>query len=202
MIVTVQSSKKLANGMYNITFSNNDSLKLYEDTVLKYKLLVGKSIDTFDIEDIIKFNNTFVCYNKAISYCMKYEKSELLVRKYLVKNKFIKKDINFAINKLYEMNLINDVSFGTNYANSLVQKGYGKFYIEEKLKYLGIKSNNISEILDNILDTDLVMYGKKIMQKQLKNYKDLDPLKQNLMIKNYLLRRGYNIFIINELVKE
>ena len=63
----VKLSKK-SNNLYKIEFSDNTSLNFYDDTIIKYNLLINKKLDAKTFKEIIAYNDEVSAYYKAINY--------------------------------------------------------------------------------------------------------------------------------------
>ena len=57
----IDKYKKLRNGKYELIMENGEGIQLYEDTILKYNLLLTKSID-INNKDLIKFDKKCEIY--------------------------------------------------------------------------------------------------------------------------------------------
>ena len=61
----IDKYKKLRNGKYELIMENGEGIQLYEDTILKYNLLLTKSID-INNKDLIKFDKKCEIYYTAL----------------------------------------------------------------------------------------------------------------------------------------
>ena len=99
--------KKIKN-KYKVYFDNDSSLDLYEDTILKFNLLLKKEIDDNTLNSMIIFNNKEDIYFNALKYINIKIRSKDEIYKYLSKKNYDKDDINEIINRLEKENIIND----------------------------------------------------------------------------------------------
>ena len=84
--------KKLKSGKYLIQFENG-TLEIYEETILKYGLLLKKNITIEEYEFLIQENRFWDCYYTAIQYIKIRSRSTYEVRSKLVKDNYLINDI-------------------------------------------------------------------------------------------------------------
>ena len=61
----IDKYKKLKNSKYELIMENGEGIQLYEDTILKYNLLLTKSID-INNKDLINFDKKCEIYYTAL----------------------------------------------------------------------------------------------------------------------------------------
>ena len=64
----IKKISKKKNNLYQILLSDNTSLSFYDDTIIKYSLLVNRSFDDKTLQEMLAFNNESAAYYKALSY--------------------------------------------------------------------------------------------------------------------------------------
>ena len=141
----IKNYKKLKNNTYQITFSDNSSIFLYDDTILKYNLLLKKEITKEELQVITKDNQTLTCYYMALKYLSNKNRCQKEIKTYLTKNHFSNQDIENTIQKLIEKKLLNDdlylqafindqVNLTTNGPSKIINKLVNLGFTEEKIK--------------------------------------------------------------------
>lgn len=181
--------KKLKNNVYEITLKDNTTVKLYDNTIIKYNLLINKIIDNKKYEEIINYNNSLDAYYKALKYLTIKLRSETEIRKYLTKKEYDYNIINSTIIRLKKENYINDDIFLKSYINDKINLTLdGPYKIKRNLINLGFKEEDINKYL-NLDNTDRII---KIINKKIKqnNKYNTTTLKQNIY--NYLINQGYS----------
>ena len=63
----VKYQKKKSN-VYEVTFSNNEKISLFDDVILKYNLLIKKEIKDDLLKEIIEYNSFIESYNVSLKY--------------------------------------------------------------------------------------------------------------------------------------
>lgn len=181
--------KKLKNNVYEITLKDNTTVKLYDNTILKYNLLINKKITNKTYQEIINYNNNLDAYYKSIKYLTIKLRSETEIRKYLTKKEYDYNIINSTIIRLKKENYINDDIFLKSYINDKINLTLdGPYKIKRNLINLGFKEEDINKYL-NLDNTDRII---KIINKKIKqnNKYNTTTLKQNIY--NYLINQGYS----------
>ena len=77
--------KKDKNNIYKIYFDDDVVISLYDDVIVKYNLLVNKEMDINKFNEIVQYNSFLDGYYKSIKYINKKMRTELEIRKYLIK---------------------------------------------------------------------------------------------------------------------
>lgn len=178
---------KMKNNKYKIII-DGESIITYDNVILDNDLLYKKDIDNELLKKIIIGTNYYDIYNKTVKYILKRRRSENEINKYLNKFDISDNDKNSIINKLKDINLIND-------------KEYCKAYINDKL-YLSkdgidkIKNNLLNEnISSDIIDEELKNIDKEIFNERLEKLiiKKINSNKK--YSNNYLKQKILNEFI-------
>lgn len=114
----INSYKLKSSNLYELTLENKDKLLLYDDTILKYELLIKKEIDKKLVEEIIKYNDFIEAYHISL----KYIKSKLRTKKEIIKklNNYSENCQNFVIERLQKEGYLNDSLYIKSYINDAI----------------------------------------------------------------------------------
>ena len=123
------------NGIY---VGNKDEkviyLTLYEDVILKYDLLIKKEVDLDLIDKIIEENKYEDAFETSVSYIETKMRNRKEIIDYLRKKEFNEKHINYALDKLDKLNLLNDKKYIEAFINDKVNLTLdGPFKIKKAL---------------------------------------------------------------------
>ena len=110
--------KKNKANIYELTLDNGSVLKLYDDTIIQYGLLVSKKID--DINEVVKYNDGLDAYYLALKYLNKKLRSHLEIEKYLIKKEFDDLIIVSTIKRLEQEGYLNSEHFLKSYLNDQI----------------------------------------------------------------------------------
>lgn len=192
--------KKNKDNTYMVIFDNELSLKLYDDVIVKYNLLVNKILDDTLLKKITEYNDYLLGYYKAIKYIMKKLRSEKEVRTFLEKLEIGKKDIDKLIEKLRHDGYINESNYLKAFVNDQINLSLnGPDKIRDSLKKLGFNEGDIDNYLVEF-DDIWIERIEKLVTKKIKTNHNLGKNKLKLKIINDLVNIGYKKYdIINVL---
>lgn len=186
MIVT--DIKKLKKD-YQVTFDSNIKLVVDEDTLVKYRLIIGKDFDDLMLLEDEKKSNEI--YQKSIKFAS-YGKSVNQMIIYL--NNLGVDDTSLYIEKLKKAHYLNDMKMIRN----LMSKQYSYVQLEDKLNFYQFDSLDIDEALKSYDETKALY---KIYSLALKKYSKEIPSKKLEKIYRYLVSKGFSIEHIIEVMK-
>lgn len=185
----IKKFKKLKNNIYELELDNGSLVKLYDDVIVKYSLLINKKIDNKLLDEITKYNTSLDAYYLSLKYISKKLRCEKEIEKYLTKLDFNKDVIDKTISKLNKDGYLKHDIYIKSYINDIYNfNNYGPDKIKFNLRELGFNLNEIDPYLE---DKDFRSKAIKIIDKKVKTNHKLSNymLKQN--IANYLINLGY-----------
>ena len=186
----IKKFKKLKNNIYELELDNGSLVKLYDDVIVKYSLLINKKIDSKLLDEITKYNTSLDAYYLSLKYISKKLRCEKEIEKYLTKLDFNKDVIDKTISKLNKDGYLKHDIYIKSYINDIYNfNNYGPDKIKFNLRELGFNLNEIEPYLE---DKDFRSKAIKIIDKKVKANHKLSNymLKQN--ISNYLINLGYS----------
>lgn len=180
---------------YKITLGD-ESIIVSEETVLKFKLVNPKELDSLD--EIKQFDLLESFKNKAISYQVRYNKNSKEVIDYLIEKGLDYDESKQIVDDLIQMKLINDKLIANNLASSLARTSNGILMIKMKLANRKFDSSVIDEAINQISEEDYNYGLNKILIKAKDKYSKIEEtyIRRN-KIKEYLYRHGYINIDIN-----
>lgn len=145
--------KKLKSGKYKVYLEDDSTLELYEDTILKYNLLITKEINDSSLEDIEKDNYKLDAYYISLKYLDIRPRSKKEINDYLIKKGFDNLVIVDVITKLEKQGYLNDLAFGRMFLNNkLITTSNGPLKIRRDLVSHNLSSEDIDTILKEYTD--------------------------------------------------
>ena len=188
----IKKIEKKSSNLYKIILSDNTSLSFYDETIIKYNLLLKKEYEHKTLEEIIKFNNKIDGYYKMINYIKKKLRTEKEIKNKLLEMNYSLDETNYIISKLKKQKYINDKFYIDAYINNqinLTLNGPNKIIFN--LNKLGF---NDAFLYIEVIDDDIWMNKvKKIIDKVTKRNHNCS---KNMLIKkitNNLINLGYDI---------
>lgn len=193
----IKSYKKLHSNLYEVSF-DDEKIKLYDDIIIKYNLLLKKEIDKRTWQQVIKENDSLMAYYKALKYLNIKLRSEKEIANYLKKLSIDDNEVLNTINKLKKEGYLNNDLYLKSYINDQINLSmHGPYKIKNSLINLGFKEGEIDSYLNNI-DKDIWENKiKKIITKRKKLAKKAN-FKEKTYI--YLFNLGYENSMIYNLL--
>lgn len=194
----INKFKKIGKSKYKIFFDNSE-LILFEDIILKYDLLIKKDMDVDLLEEVILENKNYEAYDLALSYIEVKMRNRKEIVKYLTKKEYSDNEINYALNKLDELNLLNDKSYIVAFVNDKVNLGLdGPLKIKKCLVELDFNECDIDEYLNSF---DEEVWKSKII-KIIDKKKSMMKNKSYFMFMNKMKNDLYNMGYSGDMVEE
>lgn len=203
MKITSLERAKTSNRI-NVYVDDKFSFAVEESTLTKAGLYKDKYLDLREIEEIKKNDVYFYGLKIATKYLDTRRRSIFEIRQYLIKKLKLKDlDTNLdiiitsIIDKLIELELVNDQEFALWVIKSMIEKGNkSPREIEQKLIKFGILRETYTPIINKELtgDQEKVLIKKLILKKlKTSKIKSLPKKERKLKIMYYLTQKGFNI---------
>lgn len=197
----IEKFKKRPNGLYTIYLDNFNTYDFYEEIILKYELLITKTLSDNELKKIIDDNKKYESYYEALKVLKKVTKTKEEIKKILEVKNYSKENISFTLNTLEKQGYLNDKNYAKSYIhNSIITTNKGPKKIEQDLITKGIDPNDYLEALEEytpFLEKEKIekLISKKISSNHNKSSK---VLKQKLGL--YLINNGFHQDIISEVL--
>ena len=186
----IKKFKKLKNNIYELELDNGSLVKLYDDVIVKYSLLINKKIDSKLLDEITNYNTSLDAYYLSLKYISKKLRCEKEIEKYLTKLEFNKDVIDKTISKLNKEGYLKHDIYIKSYINDIYNfNNYGPDKIIFNLRELGFNLNEIEPYLE---DKDFRSKAIKIIDKKVKANHKLSNYMLKQHISNYLINLGYS----------
>jgi len=192
---------KLKNGMYKLILGDKE-IKIHEDLILKYELLLNRNIDNKLLGKLELENKKYEGYNLAIKYLKSRQRSKKEIYEYLNKKEIDRKYIDEIIELLINQGYLNDEFYISSYIHDkILLSSDGPLKIK---KYL-LNNNLDSELVNNKMlefseELEIERINKIINKLIKSNNKSNYNFK--IKVKNYLIDLGYNIDLVNREVSK
>ncbi len=158
------------------------------DSVVKFGLKVGSKISFAIIEEIKKDSDVNEAMNIALNYISKALKTKKQVKDYLIKKGFSQDIVWKTVDRLKELNYVNDVEYAKRFAE-FSSKTEGKRLSDFKLMQKGVKKADI-EAAREYVSVDTQSTAIRLAEKRLKN----KEITKELLAKTYryLIGKGFS----------
>ena len=197
----IEKLKKRPNVLYTIYLDNFNSYDIYEEIILKYELLITKTIKEEELNKIIKDNKNYESYYDALKTLKRTIKTKEEIRKLLTEKKYSKENISFAINTLEKQGYLNDKNYANSYVhNAIITTNKGPKKIALELDKKGVELHDYNEALNEFSkDLEKEKIEKLISKKIKSNHnKSSRALKQKIELD--LINNGFSKDLIKEVL--
>lgn len=197
----IKSYKKIKQNKYEVTLSNNESVLLYDDIILKYELLTKKEIADEELKEIILDNAKYEIY-----YAMLKDISKKLRTEKELRSKFKdydKEAVDYSINKLKTDKYINNELYIRAYINDAINlKLIGPLKIRNNLSNLGYNIDEINHYLLTIEDNVWQDKINKIIKKEINGNHTYSGNVLKMRIQNKISNLGFELNMITKLLND
>lgn len=193
---------KMKNGMYKLTLDDKKEVKLSEELILKYNLLITKNISDDFLLQLENENIKYEAYNLALNYLKNRQRCGYEVKKYLKSKGISNENIDDVIELLKKQGYLNDELYITSYINDRVYlSSDGPLKIKKYLLDMNLNNEIINEKL--LLFTEELEKERisKIIKKLEKSNKK-GNYNFKLKAKTYLINLGYHHEFINDILND
>jgi regulatory protein len=209
MNVTQVEPQKKNPRRFNIFLDGQFAFGADEDLVVDYRLVVGKNIDSGDLEKIIFDAEVGKLMERVYGLSSFRMRSEKEVRDYLKRLSFKRKlkgdeelspiVIESTIDRAIKKGLINDKDFAKAWIDSRRKsKNKGKIALKQELFQKGIDKEIVEENL-----TDSEGEGKlaeQAIEKKSRIWKNLSKLELRKKATDFLMRKGFEYSVVKAVV--
>lgn len=201
-MIKVNDLQKGKKNRYIVTL-NEKEYDVNENLILNYHLVKGYVIeDDKVLDDIISDISYYDFYDIALTYLERNVKSSGEIKNYLKKKGASDEISSKIVSALISHKLLDDKKYFELYVSHYIRIGYGSIYIINKAKQSGIPQNIIEEFDFINYNDDIKASCLKQSQKKIKLIKESDAYQKIMKLKRYLISRGYDYDMINEVIKE
>ena len=191
---------KMKDNRYKI-YIEDETIITYDNVILDNDLLYKKEIDNNLYKKIVSATNYYDVYNKVIKYILKKRRSIKETKQYLIKFNLSDNDSNKILNKLKDINLLNDIEYCKSYINDKVylsKTGINKIRMDLLNEDISIDviENELNNIDKSILNNRL----EKLIIKKIQNNKKYSNYHLKQKILNEMINLGYSKDLILKII--
>lgn len=195
--------KKQANGRYKIQLDSGLDIELYEETILKFELLIRKSISEDLLMEISKYDKEWEIYYTGIKALRTRFRSVKELKELLLSKGYEALFVNKVVDKLIEQRYLDDRSFTKGYINSqMITSSRGPNRIMGDLVNKGVDSSIINEEILCFTEDLQIEKINKIINTSLKGNRTRGGVVLKNKITNDLVNAGYRMSTINKAISD
>ena len=193
----IEKYKKIKDNKYKIYLSNNTTIDVYDEVIIKNNLLYKKDIDEVDLNKIENENIYQDIYNTAVKYIMVRLRSVNELRNYLLKKNYESDIVESIIIKLEKNGSLNDLIFTKAFINDKLNfTTMGKYKIKNELIKLKISPEIIENSLEEISEDKWTEKIDKLISKYLKSNKKYSGNILRNKLYTYLVNLGHDTNLV------
>jgi len=201
MKITAIKQQVKRQGRYSIFVEGKYSFSLGETALLEQKLTLGQELDEFRIRELKKLSEDDKIYNAALNYLAIRMRSKWEIETYLKRKDASPALIETILNKLSDINVLDDVKFAEAYIRDRrLLRPTSKRKLILELRKKRIATDVIQQAMadeDNSQDTELASLAEVISRKRRQTrYQD------NTKLMQYLAGQGFNYGDIKAVLEE
>lgn len=184
--------KKIGKNKYKVSLEDTE-ITIYEDIIFKYDLLIKKSIDIETLDKIIDDNKYYEAYYLALNYIDIKMRNKKEIIKYLKGKEIDNIYIDFALDKIDALGLLNDKKYIEAFINDKINLSIdGPFKIKRCLIEYDFNESDIDEYLNKICNSVWEDKIKKIVTKKTLTNKNKSYFILINKLSNDLYNLGYD----------
>lgn len=195
--------KRLSSGRYKLELEDSQAVELYEETILKFELLLKKKIEDYEMIEISEYDKEWDVYYAGLKALKSRFKSTKELHDYLIKKEYPYDLVDMAIEKLLKQGYLNDELFAKSYINNqMVTSSRGPIKIASDLLSKGVSQSIVNKEIDVFTDELQIEKISKIIRISLKSNRTRGGNVLKNKIINDLIVSGYDLSIINKVISE
>lgn len=200
-ITKVERQEKQAE-RYNIYIENQYAFSVYEDTLIKHRLLKDQQVEAHQIRDILLTDELQKGYRAAVHSLSRRMKTEQELLQFLDRKGFDREISKEIVSRLKEQGYIDDFQFALSLTRQRIfSQKKGRLYIRHELLHMGVSKQRAADALEQI-NPDAEY--EQALNLALKKWNRLTERTRDnkRKIAAFLQRRGYPMDIIMKVLKE
>lgn len=210
-ITSVEPQKKNPH-RFNIYLDGQFAFGADEDLVVEHRLVVGKVLDTSDVEKLLFEAEVGKLMERMYRLWNIRPRSEREVRNYLKNLSYKRKvkgqeeiseaSVELLINKLKQKGLLSDEEFAKSWVEARRKsKQKGIRAIKAELYQKGIDREIIEQVVSEQVTGDSeAILAQQALEKKLKLWKNLPTVEFKKKAYQFLLRRGFEYEVVKEVI--
>lgn len=201
MKITKIEAQKKSNNRYNIYIDDAFAFGVDEATFIKFALYNGMELTSQEIDAIQEDDHYQQAYQKALTFLNFKMRTMKEVADKLAKQGYDGETIDRVLQKLVELNFVNDHYYAEMYLNenrSLAMKGPNAIAFELKKK--GINDRIVQEVISQYDEEEQYNQALTVAEAYVKRQTRVSVKTARQKVYAYLLQRGYESDIVQDVV--
>jgi regulatory protein len=202
-ITKIEKQQKNKN-RYSIFLNGEYSFSVISDVFTRRKLRIGQSLSEKEIEVLRIEDEKVRSKIQAYKILARRNNSEKELEDKLKRKGFSQSTIKFTLTDLKQKHLLDDEVFAELFArNRIILHPVGKRQLAFELKHKGISESLIDQTIEKIFsEFNEQKLADSLANKKMKTLKNQPPQKIKKKLGDFLVRRGFNWEIVQNIFDE
>ena len=188
---------------YQVSFDNGQQLRVSEDLLVRFRLLKGMEVDEQTLAEIKQSAGYDVGLQLAMRYISYQLRTEQEVRKYLKEKMIASADQNKIMQRLQELQLIDDLNYGQSYVRTQLRlSDKGPAVMKQQLQRKGLREDAIQAALELYSSDEQFAIAFRTANKMLKTIRGKSHKETLQKLRTNLMQKGFSTDIIQLVMSE
>lgn len=202
-MLKVINVRKEKGAFYQVSFEDKRELRISEDLLVRHRLLKGTEIDETTFEELKKSAGYDIGLQMAMNYISYQLRTEQEMRSYLKEKKINTEDSQKIIQRLKELQLIDDVVYGQSYIRTQLRlSDKGPQALMQQLRKKGVKEDVIQEVMILYTNEQQIEIGLRTANKMLRTIRGKSHRETLQKLRMKLMQKGFSNDVISIVMEE
>lgn len=189
--------------LFKVTFSNHETLLVSEDQLVRHRLLKGQEISEAELQELKDSSRFDLGLQESYRYISYQLRSEKEVDQFLKEHELPLKDRKKVIERLKELNLVNDKIYAESYVRTQMRlSGKGPGAIRQQLLKKGIKGGTAEDALALYEEKEQLAVALHTGEKALRRIHGKSFKETGQKLRQSLMQKGFGPEEINQVLAE
>lgn len=202
-MITVVSIRRGKYNDYHIDLSTQETLRVSEDVLVKYRLLKGSELTEATLKEIQKNATVDFGLQLTLNYISYQLRSEKEVRNYLKEKEIPWQDQAKIIERLKELGVVDDQLYGESFVRTQIRlSDKGPIRVRQQLKEKGISDLIIEAVLELFTFEDQFDLAYRVAEKAAYRFRTKSHQETLNKLRQTLMQKGFSSEIITSVLDE
>ena len=202
-IITQIQLQEKRKDRFSIFLDTEFAFGLHQDVLLKSGIAKGDALSEEEIEAILELEERRSAKEKAFRLLAVRPRSKKELNDRLKRAGFSQNDIDWVLNDLVRLKLVNDSEFAVLFArNRMATKPCGRFLLQKELQQKGIADSDIARAISAAYEEQKEYdIARQIAAQNKKKQIRLNEDKARKRVADFLMRRGFSWDIVTQILE-
>lgn len=200
VITAVERHSRIA-GRYLIFIDGLYAFSVYEDVLIKHRLLKGECVDQQKLRQVLEDEEQQKAWSEALKQVGRRPRSEKEIRQYLKRKQYLPPLIDRIVERLKEQRYLDDADFAAQWTEQRIySQKKGRRLIKQELQHKGVSPAAIQQALSQVPADEEERLAFELGQKKWK-LSSGETADKKRKTAGFLMRRGYSGQIVSAVIR-